>query len=207
MITNAKHLYVVSVNASHPLKMLKVIYESPDMYLLEDKTVVSKQKMIDAHDLYFVEQAIAVTVSSYIKQSAYPNKVLTNMQAIQNCKNPTSLAIILINMIQALCEEGMPTHEEVEYWLERPVEEITGAVDEVDTYGLEEYDHIKTGDTVFYIEGKNVIQGTVYGVNRNDLGRIRTISVDAPNDFLGISSDLFGKKVFLRKHLAEFLAT
>ena len=102
MITNAKHLYVVSVNASHPLKMLKVIYESPDMYLLEDKTVVSKQKMIDAHDLYFVEQAIAVTVSSYIKQSAYPNKVLTNMQAIQNCKNPTSLALILINMIQAL---------------------------------------------------------------------------------------------------------
>ena len=53
MITNAKHLYVVSVNASHPLKMLKVIYESPDMYLLEDKTVVSKQKMIDAIFEYF----------------------------------------------------------------------------------------------------------------------------------------------------------
>ena len=206
-MTNKKYLYVVNTDTTHPLKKVEVVYESPSMYVLEDKTIVSKHTMGDAYHLYFVEPTIANTVLSYMKATVYPQKAIPNMQAIQNCKNATSMAIILFNMIQTLCEEGMPTHTDIEEWLRAPAVEDKKAPAYIDTYDLEEYDVMREGDTVFYIAGNKVLEGTIFGIRRNEKGRISSISIDAPDDFIGMSSELFGKQLFIRKYLAELFIT
>lgn len=201
-----KELYAVNTSVVAPVKTLEVVHESEDMYLLENKVLLTKKYMGDSHHLYFTDKALAETVASYVKMSCYAKPQLTNMQAIRNCENPTSLAIVLSNMIQTLCEDGMPTHDCIEEWLNSPSQEEEQK-DDVDTYGLEEYDSLKDGDTVFYLdEKKNILRGQIFGVRRNKEQRITYVSVEAPDDFLGIAGDQLGKTLFIRKHVAAFFA-
>jgi hypothetical protein len=145
-------LYVVNTTVAVPVKTEKVLHESATMYLLANKILVNKQRMGTANYLYFTDKALAETVASYIKMSLCEKPMVTNSQAIKNCTNTTSLAIILFSMIQTLCEDGMPSHEAIEEWLNTPVEDINQQ-GETDTYGLEDYDELKSGAIVYYLDG------------------------------------------------------
>ena len=203
MISTEK-LYAVNTISVRPIETLAVVHESTNMYLLENKVMVSKKHMGDSAYLYFTDLPLAETVASYIKMSAYAQPPVTNMKAILNCTNPTSLAVILFDMIQKLCEEGMPTHAEIENWLSTPTE-TPRTNDNIDTYELEEYDSIKEGDMVYCVEDGEVLLGKVFGVHYKK-DRISSVSVEVPNDFLGIAGSQFGKTLFLRKTVAEFMA-
>lgn len=199
-------LYVVNTTVAVPVKTEKVFHESATMYLLANKILVDKQRMGTANYLYFTDKALAETVASYIKMSLCEKPVVTNCQAIQNCTNTTSLSIILFGMIQALCEDGMPSHETIEEWLNTPAEEVNRQ-GETDTYGLEDYDELKSGTVVYYLDGKNVVRGRIFDVRKDKNGRTTYASVEITNDFAGISGSQFGKTLFMRKHLAEFFST
>ena len=199
-------LYVVNTTVAVPVKTEKVLHESAAMYLLANKILVNKQRMGTANYLYFTDKALAETVASYIKMSLCEKPMVTNGQAIKNCTNTTSLAIILFSMIQTLCEDGMPSHEAIEEWLNTPVEDVNQQ-GETDTYGLEDYDELKSGAIVYYLDGKNVVRGQVFDVRKDKNGRTTYASVEIPNDFAGVAGSQFGKTLFMQKHLAEFFAT
>jgi hypothetical protein len=126
------------------------------------------------------------------------------MDRIENCVSSAALALVLLDMIAELCEDGMPTAEAMETWL---LSYYEGEPDcqVKDTYNLENYDSLCEGDVVYYIDNNgNVLSGKVFSIKRDvNSGRIAYLSVDAPNDFCGFAGDRLGKAVFINNELAE----
>ena len=118
-ITNTTIIYVVSKNNPVPPIAQKVRKETSKTFVLEDGTVVRKADMSDAYRRYFTENGDAET---YYRVIAKPLDAQnqTNIDIIHN-SNSSKLANILFDMIQELCEDGMPTKAEIENWLNAKV--------------------------------------------------------------------------------------
>lgn len=201
----ATKMFIVSKSGLVPVLEQQIIKETEKTYVLFDGTVIRKSSMRNEYQMFFLDKNIAETVYSYLHNAHYSNpEPITNMDTIKNCISPAALSLVLIDMIQELCEDGMPTQATVETWLMEKVEDTYHKQTD-DTYNLENYDELFEGDTVYYIDHNgDVLHGKVFGIRRKgEDGRISYLTVDAPNDFCGFAGDRLGKVVFISEELAK----
>ena len=113
-ITNTTIIYYVSKYHPVPPIAVKVKRETAKLFILEDGTHVRKTSMSDTYRRYFTEKDEA---EMYYKKSTKPEVSFnTNMCVLQE-GDVNQVADVLFDMIQELCEDGMPTKDEIINWL------------------------------------------------------------------------------------------
>ena len=113
-----EHLWAVAKNGLGPVRKYKVLKEGAKNFVLEDGTMVRKCDMQNAYQLFFTNEDAADATYRGLSKVFDPACATseTNYDRIQNASIP-SLSRILFDMIQEICEDGMPTKEEIENWL------------------------------------------------------------------------------------------
>jgi hypothetical protein len=112
------HIWAVSKSGLVPVRKFVVLKEGAKNFVLEDGTMVSKSTMQNQHQLFFTSEYAADVVYRHLSSVFDPvaRNVESNFDAIKNA-SVSEASGILFAMIQELCEDGMPTHEEIENWL------------------------------------------------------------------------------------------
>ena len=119
-IVETKYIWLVAKNGLVPVRKYEVAKETPKTYVLDDGTVVRKETMQNNYLLFFLDEDEANKVYLSLR-AVFDNgdEGSTHFDTITKCTSTRRLSAILFNMIQELCEDGMPTHEEIERWLKK----------------------------------------------------------------------------------------
>lgn len=120
-----EYIWAVAKNGLVPVRKYKVVKETPKTYVLEDGNTVHKNTMNSNYQLFFTSEVPADVVYRNIRSVFDPSYAdpKTNFDCIKDASLP-GLSNVLFDMIQELCEDGMPTKEDIEEWLKSAVEKV-----------------------------------------------------------------------------------
>lgn len=113
-----EHLWAVAKNGLVPVRKYKVLKEGAKTFILEDGTTVRKCEMRNVFQLFFTNEESAEATYRGLRKAFDPAyaDTETNFDRIKDA--PISdLSNILLDMIFELCEECVPTREDIENWL------------------------------------------------------------------------------------------
>ena len=120
-----EHLWAVEKNGLVPVRKYKVLKEGAKTFVLEDGTTVRKCEMRNSFQLFFTNEKSAEATYRGLRKTFDPtcSEPETNFDRIKD-SYISDLPNILLNMIFELCEECVPTKEDIENWLKSTAEKV-----------------------------------------------------------------------------------
>ncbi len=118
MMEKTTCVFAVAKSGLVPVRKCNVKKETDKTLVLEDGTVVRKRTMSDRYTLFFVSEQMAEITHQNLSCvfDPEPHQQKTNCEVMRRA-GVDEMAVVLFNMIQELCEDGMPTQKEIENWL------------------------------------------------------------------------------------------
>lgn len=199
-----EYIWAVSRSGLVPPRKHDIKKETKKTYVLDDGTIVKKSEMQNTYQLFFQSEASAETTYQMLKSVFDPEKT-TNIVAIRGA-DADKMSDILFDMIQNLCEDGMPTKETIKDWLlSQPGCSQCDATQETNAIPIEDYSGLKNADHIYFVDFAHgyVKEGTVFGIRRAADNSITFLSVEFVDDFMGINGEFLGKELFISETIAN----
>ena len=106
-----EYVWAVSKSGLVPPRKHSIKKETAKTYVLDDGTIVKKNEMQNTYQFFFKSESAAETTYQML-HSVFDPELTTNIVAIRGA-NTDKMSEILFDMIQNLCEDGMPTKETI----------------------------------------------------------------------------------------------